>query len=224
MARNFASANPDKLIYDNITPVNFDFGDTFSVAAWINATSGGDNAIVGHLDTGAGFKGWELHLGSTPEFFLINTYPTSALQKLFSTASPSAGTWLHLGATYDGSTNAVGINLYANGSLDNGSATQDTLGNDATTNALNLTIGARPDGSAAFNGAVAEVGVWSGVLTAAEMASLAKGFSPQLIRPSGLRFYAPLVRGQNDIRGQNGTLTGTTVVAHPRMIYPRRYK
>lgn len=52
-----------------------------------------------------------------------------------------------------------------------------------------------------FFGDLAEIGVWDAVLTDAEIASLAKGFSCRRVRPQNLRFYAPLVRSQTDIRG-----------------------
>lgn len=72
-----------------------------------------------------------------------------------------------------------------------------------------------------FDGAGAEAAIWSVALTAAEIASLAKGFSPRRIRPQSLVFYAPLIRNLQDVR-RGLALTpvnGPTVVAHPRC-YP----
>jgi hypothetical protein len=68
---------------------------------------------------------------------------------------------------------------------------------------------------------IAEVGIWNADLTAAEIASLAKGMTPNKVRPQSLVFYAPLVR---DLTDQKGGLTITnnnaaTVANHPR-IYP----
>ena len=70
-----------------------------------------------------------------------------------------------------------------------------------------------------FDGLIAEVGIWNAALTAAEVASLAKGMTCDKIRPQNLVFYAPLVRDLND---QKGGLTITnnnaaTVAAHPRV-------
>ena len=70
-----------------------------------------------------------------------------------------------------------------------------------------------------FNGMIAEVGIWKAALTAAEIASLAKGMTCDKIRPQSLVFYAPLVRDLND---QKGGLTitnnnGATVANHPRV-------
>lgn len=70
-----------------------------------------------------------------------------------------------------------------------------------------------------FNGSVAEVGIWNAALTAAEIASLAKGMTCDKVRPQSLVFYAPLVR---DLIDQKGGLTitnnnGATVATHPRV-------
>jgi len=82
-----------------------------------------------------------------------------------------------------------------------------------------LTIGYLPTNY--FPGIISEVGIWNAALTAAEIASLAKGITCDKIRPQSLVFYAPLVRNLID---QKGGLTITnnnsaTVANHPR-IYP----
>ena len=69
------------------------------------------------------------------------------------------------------------------------------------------------------NGQYAEIGVWHEPLTAAEIASLAKGMTCDKVRPQNLVFYAPLVRDLND---QKGGLVitnnnGATVANHPRV-------
>jgi hypothetical protein len=68
-------------------------------------------------------------------------------------------------------------------------------------------------------GLIAEVGIWNAALTAAEIASLAKGMTCDKVRPQNLVFYAPLVR---DLIDQKGGLTITnnnaaTVANHPRV-------
>lgn len=69
------------------------------------------------------------------------------------------------------------------------------------------------------NGLIAEVGIWNAALTAAEIASLAKGMTCDKIRPQSLVFYAPLVRDLIDAKGGR-TITnnnGATVANHPRV-------
>lgn len=69
------------------------------------------------------------------------------------------------------------------------------------------------------DGLIAEVGIWNVELTAAEIASLAKGVTCDKVRPQSLQFYAPLIRDLQDLRG-GLTLTntnGATVADHPRV-------
>lgn len=68
-------------------------------------------------------------------------------------------------------------------------------------------------------GLLSEVAIWSAVLTAAEIVSLAKGFKPSRIRPQSLVFYAPLVRAVRDVKNNLAlTVTGTSyAAAHPRV-------
>jgi hypothetical protein len=71
---------------------------------------------------------------------------------------------------------------------------------------------------------VADAGIWNVALSVEEIASLARGFSPLLVRPASLVAYFPLIgRYSPEIElraGNSGTVTGATQVDHPRVIYP----
>jgi hypothetical protein len=101
-------------------------------------------------------------------------------------------------------------------------ATTNTSAIDNHRPAEFILVGARWDSNSLgnyFNGQLAEVGVWSAALTAAEIASLAKGMTCDKVRPQSLVFYAPLVRNLQDVRG-GLTITnnnGATVANHPRV-------
>ena len=69
-----------------------------------------------------------------------------------------------------------------------------------------------------WSGEQCETAIWSAVLTAGEINSLVKGFSPRLIRPQSLVFYPRGIRDIMDIKGCVITPTGTTTSAHPRVI------
>ena len=74
-----------------------------------------------------------------------------------------------------------------------------------------------------FTGSLAEFAIWTRALTAAEAAILGDGFSPLFI-PNSLRNYLPIIgraSPEPELRqSSNGTVTGTTYLAHPRIIYP----
>ncbi len=78
-----------------------------------------------------------------------------------------------------------------------------------------------------MDGHIAEAAIWNVALTDAEVAILAKGYSPLLVRPSGLVFYAPSIRDVSAgawpelIGGVALTEVGTpTVGVHTRVFYP----
>lgn len=72
------------------------------------------------------------------------------------------------------------------------------------------------------DGSIAEIAIWNAVLSAPEILSTAKAFSPLLIRPQNLAHYWDLVRGLNDIiGGYVFTNDGSVVTPHPRVILPQ---
>jgi hypothetical protein len=134
----------------------------------------------------------------------------------------TTGSWIHIALTWNG---AVGANttdsvIYANG-VDQGDGGASALNGSGTPSALTGTnsLGGRlQDDIRNLDGRLAEVGRWNRVLSAADIAGLAKGYSPKCF-PSGLKFYMPLVRSvYNVCSGGAVTLDGTSVIAHPPLI------
>ena len=130
------------------------------------------------------------------------------------TDTSASGKWLHGAAVF---TSATSRTPYLNGAA--GTTNTADVGTQNTFNAT--TIGARWSTTLGlyFDGDIAEVGVWNVALTAAEIASLAKGFTCDRVRPQSLVFYAPLIRDLVDVRGglaitNNNT---ATVANHPRV-------
>jgi hypothetical protein len=134
------------------------------------------------------------------------------------TSGYSANTWHHAAGVFTSNSNR---SVY----LDGGNSATDTT--SITPTLLNRTnIGAQflqsvggTSGNGFTDGRLAEVGIWSAALAAAEIASLAKGMTCDKVRPESLVFYAPLVRDLQDISG-GLTITNNnaaTVATHPRV-------
>ena len=125
-----------------------------------------------------------------------------------STTGCTSGKWHH----------ACGVFSAANSRtvyLDGGSSATSTTSLSPTINQTE--IGAFRSGSW-FAGDIAEVGIWNIDLTAAEVASLAKGVSPALIRPQNHVAYLPLIRDTHEIVNATGfTDVNTTAANHPRV-------
>jgi hypothetical protein len=133
------------------------------------------------------------------------------------TPSASANTWHHAVATVSGTGSGTVFTTYFNGQA--GTSATDTL--SPVGNIDSIIVGARYGASVGLflDGQIAEVGIWNAALTAAEVASLAKGMTCDKVRGQSLVFYAPLIRSLQDLRGglsitNNNT---ATVANHPRV-------
>jgi hypothetical protein len=123
----------------------------------------------------------------------------------------SVGTWHHACGVFSNTTDRT---VY----IDAGSSTSESFTQNIN-NATGIKIGTLAGGSQFPDGRIAEVGIWNAALTAAEIASLAKGMTCDKVRPQSLVFYAPLIRNLQDVRG-GLTITNNntaTVANHPRV-------
>lgn len=132
----------------------------------------------------------------------------------------ASGTWAHWAIVYNDSANTE--TLYKNGSV----VSHRTAALVTAAVTSETTIGNyKPANAEGGDGDVAEVGLWSGELTAAEVASLAKGFAPPLIGARLLELYLPLhgrYATENDICSPDTyTVTSAARADHPIMYYPQ---
>ena len=133
------------------------------------------------------------------------------------TAGYTANNWHHACGVYTTSTSRTAY-------LDGGNNATDTTSIAGVLSLNALTFAGRLNNGIVglfFSGQIAEVGIWNVALTAAEIASLAKGMTCDKVRPQNLVHYAPLVRDLNDQKGGRAIINNNnaTVANHPR-IYP----
>ena len=151
-----------------------------------------------------------------------NTF-LAGLFKNNTTASEAQGTtvavvntWYHVASTYKFVTDGTSeLRLYVNGTEEK--LTSNAVGpvNQATaTNELGRRAVAN---NFPLDGQLAEAAIYDVTLDAAEVAALARGVSPRLVRPQGLRLYAPLIRDIMCLAGNTLTNNSTTVANHPRV-------
>lgn len=83
------------------------------------------------------------------------------------------GVWQHVAATWDGGASGRNIHIYINGVLSDGVSCDGQLPNSSDLK-IPLTIGNRPvDNARGFNGSIADVRIYNGVLTAAQIWAIA---------------------------------------------------
>lgn len=191
-------------------------GPPLTMCCWFNSDNNGgaNGAIPIYIGDPATFNRYLLALfNSKIECQVLNASNIGG--PAISTSNFSTGTWTHAGAVYSTTSSR---SVYFNGVNE---ATNTTL--IAPSSITRIQIGRQQfnnnSGIAWLDGRLAEVGIWNAALTAAEIASIAKGMTCDKIRPQSLVFYAPLVRDLQDVRG-GLTITNNntaTVATHPRV-------
>jgi len=218
MARSFTAASSQYA--ESSTPAITGYPCTLS--AWFYANTTHDGQINSNRRVSGGYGAIELSVRSTGviRYYL---YGGTANTILLSATSYSTGTWTHVCGV---SASATDHTLYFNGTSDDTDATDP----GATFTLAKSIVGRyqSPDGAGEyFNGLLAEIGTWDVALNASEVAALADGYSPKLVRPLSLTAYWPLMGRFDPERDEFGSFPLTLVnaptqAAHPRIIYPSK--
>lgn len=191
-----------------------DIRTNFTIACWFRPdTVTGSPRLLSRWASGSNQR-YLLQLSSSKLLLAILGQDLGG-QTVAGATTLTTGSWFHAAGTYEPST---ALRVYLNGTQDGVLTTsvkpalaagvaQRTLGiGDETANNTSL-----------FDGRIAEVGIWSATLSAAEIAALAKGVSPTLVRPGALANYWPIwgvAFPEIDLTGTvNATTPGTVALA-----------
>lgn len=187
---------------------------TITIALFVNSVNTNVTERIFYAQKADGKEGagvYNLNFGSASRgiYYIDPNYPQPV-----ATGSFTAATWHHY-CTKQASTTSR--DMFRDGG---------NKGSNTTTQAaqaierLTLGVGLETTGLPGlfFSGRLAEAAIWSVALDDAEIASLAKGFTPTRIRPQSLVFYAPLIRQIADYRSATALTANNTptVYEHPR--------
>jgi len=188
-----------------------------TLAAWFRSTSITVTQNIISLDTVDNTGGFRLLAsGNTAGDPVTANHRSSSTPANANTSTGyTANTWYHACGVFTGNANRT---AYINGgSPGNNTTSKSAITIDRVDMGMNYngsTYSSQP-----LSGRIAEAAVWNVALNVDEIAALASGVSPRLIRPSALRFYAPLVGDPIDLRrGLAITNSGTTLADHTRRI------
>jgi len=158
-----------------------------TMACWINpdALAGSMGVMSLARNNNSALNYFELAVSSDGTVRAL-TKEASTSGEAVSAAGLSINNWHHIGMVTASSTSRY---AYLNGVPGSHEETDKTPASIS-----NAAIGSRMDSgpSRYFNGQIAECGWWNAALTTAEMAALAAGVSPLMIRPASLVAYHPL--------------------------------
>jgi hypothetical protein len=195
-----------------------------SVSLWIRPTTATSGALVVVGELNSAIRMQVTYLGATQSVNCVtSTTETLTSGPASATNSCPLNAWAHLVGVF---ASASSRSTYLNGVLI-GTDSNTALARSAPTH---LVLGARygPALGAFYNGDMAEVGIYSESLSAASILALARGATPDQVRPQALVAYMPLVRdsesGEDDLRGgvpsyiaSLGAGGAPTSAPHPRV-------
>ena len=154
---------------------NLSFGNgttdsPFSISAWVNMTDATRFRIVSKYDSNLEY----LFATGGTDRIAFNCYDNSTSARIgrqYSTALTSLqGTWIHLVATYDGSTSSTGQKIYLNGSR-----VDDTNSNSGSYTAMENTTAPLEIGkltTTRANGLIDEVAIFDVELSASDVTNI----------------------------------------------------
>ena len=162
----------------------FDRDDPFSLSLWIRTVEKLDRIIVLHrcrAGSDAGSRGYELLLeDGKAAFGLTHFWPGNAMKIATKNELP-LNKWIHVGVTYDGSSQAAGLRIFLNGELAVTEVRKDTLvktiAYEKEKMKVPLQLGARFRGRGFKDGQIDELKIFNREVSALEMQTLGTGVS-----------------------------------------------
>lgn len=199
------------------TPLPSSSNTVFTLAAWYKPSSISNGTVLGCGST-SGSEYIALGMDGSGKVF-IEVPAGDGL----STGTLTSGAWSHIAGVQASATSRTG---YLDGVAGTAHTSSYTPGPFNTTTIGGLMLSGSRLSFA--GGDIAECAIWNVALTAAEVASLAAGFVPLLIRPASLVFYAEckgnspereLIARRELTYGAAGA--APTIASHPRVFRPR---
>lgn len=190
-----------------------------TLACWFNPTAVTQSDVLIAITDGSSNNTFRLEAGGAVAGDPVRAITRAAASQANADTSTSisAGSWQH-GCAVFSAINARAA--YLNGG---GKGTNVTSRTPTGINATSL--GMEGASFEPYTGLIAEAAVWDAALTDAEVAILALGVSPLLVRPASLVAYWPLIGRNSPENDRVGTfpltVTGATVADHCRIIRPR---
>lgn len=219
MARSFARASSQYLTSSTL-PVT---AAPFTVGGWLRRGNSATTQNVFGLGLSSALKFFGINWSSTDFKPRAQHFDGTNNGIATGTTVISVGDVVHLCGVF---TSTSSRSIYVNGSHETTDST--AVGNAFTPDRFDLATVDAGSGSKTdhLQGDLWEWAVWNVALTAAEIASLGKGFAPPMIRPQSLLRYYPLFGNASPepdrARGAGLTLTNSPTKAdHGRMLYPQ---
>ena len=152
--------------------LNFERTDPFSIVVWIQTNVTGIAHLVGKTESDGTPGGYQFSINAAGQLvFRLENAAGQRIEKRVTTTSVASGGGVIrcCVVTYDGSSNASGVNIYTSGALQTMTTITNTLASGSVRNDKPFTIGRRNEIDQPYNGYIHGVSVFNRVLTLAEV-------------------------------------------------------
>ena len=193
----------------------------FTIASWFKTDIDNANqAMVAIADSSVAQHWLRLGLSNTG-VVQANARDGGTNERASATAGYSTGTWGHACGVFASTTSRTVYFNGGNSATNTNSVTPAGIDRMAVGTAANSLYGT----TLFMSGDLGEVGIWDVALSATDVALLAKGFAPPMVRPASLVWYAPLIGRTSPeielISGNKLTLINSPAASpHPPILYP----
>lgn len=215
MARHFTAASSMSMAKTGVA----NLGPPLTLACWLKLDTVADFMMLMSRSDAGGTNLARMFIDSQGYLYAQSYDGAAAPSALYNATRMSTGFWQHCAAVF---ASASSRKVYVNGSVASDTTTSTATGMNA------LYVGAQANASLYYlDGAIDQPAEWSAALTDDEIAALASGYSPLLVRPSSLVGHWPfygLATNEEDWVGSSALVptNSPTYVEGPKIIYPRR--
>lgn len=215
MARLFDRLIPEYLGVNQAVTIGY----PITMACWFYSVNADDTQyLMSICDSSQDDNYWGMYLNGSGADQVVAKLRTTGSNEASTTTGYSINTWHHACAVFTNSTLRAAF-------IDGGSKGTHVLNRtpDATQDRTGIGVEYKNATGQGFDGRIAEAAIWNAALTDAEVAILARGYSPLFVRPQSLVAYWPLIRDEDQDRvgGYDMTPFNTpSVAAHAPVIYP----
>lgn len=222
--RDFNGTNEDLRNVNSVAGIDVD-AMTMFVSFELDTLASSQQVITTAAAQGAGQSGLSLNYVTSANVFRLNyRFSTTSGVWDLTGITPATGTVYRLAVKYDRSSVSNDPEVFLDGvklTVGSGLTETTTPVGTAFTGIDSVFVGTNANLGQDLNGRVGEPAMWSAELVDARMEAMSNGFAPEWY-DTDREFYWKLLgsRLRDEDQGAVLTATGTTVVGHPRVIYP----
>ena len=158
--------------FTNISIGNFERNETHSFEFWFKTNNTGQQIFMSKMLNSGTYVGWDIWFEGTSTnrtyFDLTNTATSNMIRVYFTNSSISNNIWHNLIITYDGSSTALGVKFYFDGSLKSTMVIYDSLTSSSLT-AVPFQISGRGNGATGIVGSLDELVFYNKVLNQSDV-------------------------------------------------------